>query len=287
MAFRASKERKRKDPDPIGRGVPVTPNAGIMRSYTRKVMAIVKIMVAEYKRELTDTLDHPEVAAFYAEDAMSAAATRLSKRLKQLEHRWKDIFEGFASEQSKAFVDDTEKNATGATLHSLSIAGLKQPRATYNEYVQATMQAAVDYNHTLIVGIADDVHEKIYTSVMLSLTSPNPDEQGTSGIMKTLRDVTDFADKRIKFIAEDQTSKLYSALSDDRMRENGVEEFEWLHSSAGETPRPSHLKMDGHIFKLNDPIFWELGGPFGLKKGDLGPPGWACRCRCRRAPIIR
>jgi uncharacterized protein with gpF-like domain len=64
------------------------------------------------------------------------------------------------------------------------------------------------------------------------------------------------------------------------MDQNGVEEFEWLHSSAGKVPRQTHVDKDGMVFKVNDPRLWE--GP----KADQGPPGWAINCRCRAVPII-
>ncbi len=124
------------------------------------------------------------------------------------------------------------------------------------------------------------MHEKIYTSVMLSLTSPNPEEQGVSGIEKALRNAGEFSENRIDLIARDQNSKLYSSLNTERMKDNGVEKFRWIHSSAGKTPRPSHVAKDGEIFTLDDPRLWT--GP----KADQGPPGWAINCRCRAVPII-
>jgi SPP1 gp7 family putative phage head morphogenesis protein len=144
-----------------------------------------------------------------------------------------------------------------------------------------TLGAATDFNHTLITNISEDIHEKIYNSIMLSLTSPNPEEQGMTGIENTLKSVGGFSKKRIALITEDQTSKLYSALSDERMRENNVDEFRWLHSSAGKVPRKTHVAKNNQIFKLDDSRLWE--GP----KADQGPPGWAIRCRCRKIPIIR
>lgn len=285
MAFQASKQRQRKTPDPVGRGSPIVPSAGVKAKYQKQMMLVVRAMLDDYKTQMTFALDHPQVEKFYGEDA---SVSGIFKRvLKSLNKKWKEVFTGFATKAAYEFTRDVDKNATAATLNSLSIAGVNEPRATFNEYVQNTLEAAVDFNHTLIVGIQEEVHEKIYTAVMLSLTSPDPAQQGQSGIEAALKDAGIVARDRVELIAQDQTSKLYSALSDDRMRENGCEEFEWAHSSAGKTPRESHEHMDGHIFKLNDPRFWEVGGEFNLKKGDLGPPGWAIRCRCRRIPIFR
>lgn len=280
MAFKADKKRAKRAPKPPGYGVPIIPSAAIQAWYRKELTGITDLMIAEYKKELGYVLETDSVKAlFNVKDASPNA--EFKKVLNSLRQRWGNIFKGFADKIAPQFVDQTDKAATSATLHSLSLAGVNQPRATYNAAVANTLQAASDFNNTLIVGISEDVHEKIYTGIMLSLTSPNPEEQGGPGIAKTLKEVGGFADNRINLIARDQTSKLYSSLSDDRMEENGVEEFEWMHSHAGKAPRKTHVEKDGKIFKLNDPELWT--GP----KADQGPPGWAINCRCRKIPVIR
>ena len=241
-------------------------------------------MIAEYRKEIAEALKAPSVEKFFATDA--AATNALTAVMTRLQSRWFKIFSAFAERTSAEFIKRVEEGATKQTLMSLSTAGVDQPRAAYSSNIANTLQAGREFNDTLIKGIQADVHEKVHNAVMLSLTSPNPEEQGQSGIENALKEIGGFSKDRIRLISEDQTSKMYSSLSDERMRENGIEEFEWAHSSAGKHPRESHQKMDGHIFKLNDPRLWQVGGEFDLKKGDLGPPGWAIRCRCRKIPII-
>jgi SPP1 gp7 family putative phage head morphogenesis protein len=115
---------------------------------------------------------------------------------------------------------------------------------------------------------------------MLSLTSPDPEQQGVSGITNALREIGEFSEKRIELIARDQNAKLYASLNIKRLEDNGVEYFRWLHSSAGKVPRQTHLDHDGEVYRINDPRLWE--GP----KADQGPPGWAINCRCRMRPLI-
>lgn len=277
--FHASKVRQRKAPAPVGRGTQIIPSAAIEAWYRGELNKLTRTMIAEYKTQLDFVINGAAASRLFATDA--TATSEFVTVLNSLRQRWGKIFAGFANKLAPEFVDKADKGATAATLNSLSTAGVKQPIATFNEAVQNTLQAAVNYNHTLITNLSEEVHEKIYSSVMLSLTSPNPEEQGASGIQNALREVGGFSEKRIDLIAQDQTSKLYSSVSDDRMRQNGCEEFEWMHSSAGKTPRHTHLAKDGQIFKLNDPRLWE--GP----KADQGPPGWAIRCRCRKVPVFR
>ena len=278
-AFKASKVRARKAPMPVGRGKPITPSVAIESWYEKQLSGMTKAMIRDYKEKLSEAMKAPEVQKQFAQDA--SATSIFTSVLNLLRRRWDNIFENFASQLSPEFVEKTEEAATSQTLFSLRAAGVNQPKATYNEGVQHILQSSIDYNHTLITGIGQEVHEKIYDSVMLSLTSPDPEQQGMTGITNALREVGGFSEKRIKLITKDQTSKMYSSLTADRMAENGVEEFEWLHSSAGKVPRHSHVEKNGQIFKINDPRLWE--GP----KSDQGPPGWAINCRCRAIPVIR
>lgn len=276
--FKASKERKRKSPDPVGRGKPIIPSLAIEKGYYRKFNELAIEMRKAYELELRAVMKEGEVKQHFAQDASATSA--FTSVLSGLKRRWSSIFEGFARVMAPEFVEDAAKAASDTTLFSLRAAGLKQPRAEYNESISNLLQSSKDYNHTLITGLCEEAHEKVYSAVMLSLTSPDPAQQGMSGIRNALTEMGVFTEKRIKLITKDQTSKVYSAVSTNRMKENGVSKFEWLHSSAGKVPRHSHVEKDGMVFDLDDKRLWE--GP----KADQGPPGWAINCRCRAVPII-
>ena len=256
----------------------MVPSAAIRVWYLKRMRGVVNAMLEDYNARIRETLKDEDVRRFFARDA--SASSLLRALMSRLQFYWERIFNRFAEETADEFIRRSNEYANASTWHSLSIAGIKAPILAYNMNILNTLGAARNFNHTLITGIQADVHEKIYTAVMLSLTSPNPEEQGESGIFAALRDVGGFAENRMKLIARDQTSKLYTSLSEERMEQNGVEEFEWMHSAAGKVPRPTHVEKDGKIFKLNDPRLWT--GP----KADQGPPGWAINCRCGKRPII-
>lgn len=234
-------------------------------------------MLREYREALGEVskIQMPRLRAM--DEAPSVAFNVILNSLRQ---RWTKIFESFARQTVRKFVDDTETAATSSTLFSLSTAGLVAPESRYNESIQNTIQATTLFNNTLITNISQKAHEQIYAAVMESLTTSDPARQGMAGIAAAVKHAGIDCKKRIRTIARDQTSKLYSAVSDERMLQNGVEEFEWEHSSAGKTQRHSHVEKDGQVFKINDPRLWE--GP----KADQGPPGWAINCRCRKRPVI-
>jgi SPP1 gp7 family putative phage head morphogenesis protein len=277
MAFKASKARQRRAPEPVSKGKPLGPSAAIRSWYESAMNSVVAAMLQDYRDQVREALEHPEVEEFYAEDAADSVFQRVMRRLNK---KWSEVFTGFAQKYAAAFVERVDEHSKSSVFFSLSAAGVNQPTMTYNKNVAATLGASKDFNHTLITNVQKEVHEKIYSAVMLSLTSPNPEEQGASGIQNALREVGTFAKKRVELITRDQTSKLYSALSDERLRQNGVDHFEWMHSSAGKVPRQTHLDKDGKVFALDDPELWT--GP----KADQGPPGWAINCRCRKRPII-
>lgn len=255
------------------------PSAAIRIWYRNKLDSICAQMIKEYRETINKTLDTRPVKKFFTQDA--AASQTFEDVLGLLDKRWKSIFKGFAKQTAKDFVSKSTAHADASTIFTMSAAGINQPTTAYNENILNTLNAAQNFNNTLITNIQADVHEKIYSAVMLSLTSPNPEQQGQSGIENALREAGGFSKERTKLIARDQTSKLYSSLMDERMEQNGVEEFEWMHSSAGKVPRQSHVDKDGEIFKIDDPRLWEG------KKADQGPPGWAINCRCRRRIVIR
>lgn len=283
MAFKASKKRQRREPERVGKGSPIIPSRALEVWYYREIIQLTDAMISEYKYSIEEVLNQKQVKRFYATDSASDVFLSLLNRLKS---RWHRFFAKAAANLARSYVAKVDEQATIATFSSLKVAGVQAPQATYTQAIQNTLQSSEEYNKTLITNISEEIHNKIYSSVMLSLTSPNPEEQGASGIQKAISDIGGFTKNRARFIAEDQTSKLYAALSDERMIQNGCEEFEWIHSGGGREQRKCHHDMNGMRFKINDPRLWEVNGVLKLKKGDLGPPGWAIHCRCRKRPII-
>lgn len=304
MAFKASKIRVRKA-TPFGEGKPIIPNAGIASDYEKAILPYVKKMIVDYRLNILAVMDSNKAGEFYSGEAMDASIfDKIKTRNKTLNKifeyvldslfkKWSKVFDDFAPDVSDKFVDKASKSAASSTEFSLEVAGIKEPRKTYNDYAKNVLGAAKDYNTTLISGIQKEAHEKVYNSVMLSLTSPNPEEQGQPVIIKALDDIGIQSENRVKLIARDQTSKLYGALGTDRMKQNGVMFFRWQHTfgpgggkARGKIAwRESHEKLNNEVFWIDDPDLWTIGKYF-TKKGDIGIPGYAINCHCRMIPIV-
>lgn len=278
MAFKASNVRQRKKPEPVAQGTQLIASAAVREWYERQLRMAFKSMINDYKKELNDALKAKDVQKHFAQDASAEAV--MTDVLKRLDKKWTTIFKNYAKMTAAAFIEKVDTHSRSTVWHSLKVAGITRPNKTYSRNIENLLGASQTFNNTLITNVQRDVHEKVFSAVMLSLTSPDPEQQGTSGIENALRKVGEFSSKRIELIARDQNSKLYSALNIDRMRDNGVEKFMWIHSSAGKVPRPSHVAKDGEIFLLDDPRLWT--GP----KDDQGPPGFAINCGCRAVIVI-
>lgn len=92
------------------------------------------------------------------------------------------------------------------------------------------------------------------------------------------------SENRARFIARDQTNKMYGTLTELRANHNGWDYYEW--NTAGdervrEIPRTNknsdHEKLDGEIFKFSEPpITIQRGSQAGARNN----PGQDYNCRC-------
>lgn len=278
MTFHASKKREKSAPEPVAKGSQLRPSAAIRDWYDVQLNRLIISMIEDYRREINRVFEHPDVEEFYSGDASPTA--QFKKTLNGLNERWKKIFKGAARTLGTRFTEKVDAHSKTTMTNSLSVAGIVEPRMQYNKNVLETLSASTEFNHTLITNIQAEAHDRIYDVIMLSLSSPNPDEQGQPAIIKHLTEVEEMSKKRAELIARDQTAKVYSSLNTERMRQNGIQKFQWIHSSAGKVPRPSHVAKDGEIFTLDDPRLWT--GP----KADQGPPGWPINCRCTMVPVL-
>lgn len=276
MTVRVS--RKRQSSLSIrGAGLVLHPNQGIASSYQAGLLEFNRVLFHCIHQELYQALsqyqdgrsfDHPFQTFLrdVFQKVKAATAVYLETKGKQLISRFLD--------QSQVYTDHS-------VSLSLKTLGLVQPRLEYNRAVQKIVGSTQKTNATLITSISDETQVFLYERIMQSLTSDKSEAQGQVGILNALKEAGIKNRSRIKLIANDQTSKLYSALSNARLDQNEIEDIQWLHSGAGKTFRPTHFARNLKSFKRNDPAFWEG------KRSDQGPPGWAINCRCTALPIIR
>ncbi len=151
------------------------------------------------------------------------------------------------------------ENAVGVNLETI----------VQNEGLEDILVATTRENVGLIRSIPDEYFKKIETMVFTSTTQGN-----TAGSMiKQLREIGKVTTSRAKLIARDQSSKLNSALSQQRQQNLGVEEYVW-RTSGDERVRDNHRSKNGKTFRWDNP------------PKDTGHPGQDIQCRCVAQPII-
>jgi SPP1 gp7 family putative phage head morphogenesis protein len=139
------------------------------------------------------------------------------------------------------------------------------------------IKAATNENVALIKSIPRQYHAQVSKVVTRAIASG----KGTDEIYQNVKQYEGVTDRRAKFIAEDQTRKIYNGLNAKRMTQAGLDKFQWLHSGGGIHPRPYHLDvLDGQIFSVDDPpVINEDTGATGL-------PGEEPNCGCTMVPVV-
>lgn len=152
---------------------------------------------------------------------------------------------------------------------SFTSAGVKLDTLLGAGEVQATLQATLAENVSLIRSLNDQMRNGISGAVFRGLSNRTPARE----VAREIRKVAEVGKARADLIAADQLQKLSARLDQERQQQVGAEEFEWLHSRK-RFPRPEHVERNGKVYRWDSNI------------GKTDPPGRAIRCGCRSRPII-
>lgn len=212
--------------------------------------AFANDLVSEYRQELR------------LKDSVETTINSIDDRLVQALITFARNWRGWATDGTRLHyrvLVRRLKYATGVDLSTRMAAG--GPQATLDDLLR--------WNTELIRNISEEMRQKISSAVYSGLTSRTPPEI----IAKQISEATGMARARARRIASDQTVKLSSALDDQRMRELGVEGYQWMHSGKLH-PRIEHVERNGDFIK------------FGSKIDKEDPPGHAPFCGCKRRMVI-
>lgn len=286
MTFKASKQRKRRQPEPLLEGPALVPSAAIAGQYAAQLRALVQ----GYMRALAEAATgHHTPGMGDATSLENEFVGRLARVRKKHEKRLNEV----AQKAARDFVmrvNTHSKTSIRSTLNALAKEPQFLPPAPE---LTAQQEAHIEENVALIRDLTEEAYKRVEEVVILSVNTPEKEKQGMKGIYDMLREKEGMSKRRAEFIAQDQTAKVYTSLNTDRMQKAGLSTFKWQHSSAGKVPRPCHVERDGKIFSLAggpDELLWPDGSDanpdFNAKPGDYGKPGYAPRCRCRMIAAI-
>lgn len=285
--FKARKTRERKK-EPLIKGKPLIPSAAIEEWYSREMRAFIQAMAEDYKAEVEKLMKLPGTKQFIAMDAKLPTG-RFRSIFEKTFKKWTSRMFKFADRVTKEASIKVDKHSFTSVGSSLKALGIKEPKDMKRADWETQMELYIQQNTALIKSVAQEFHDKIEKATWNSLTSPEGTEQGAYGLSKYIMETAGVSKARADFIAMDQTKKLYSALNNARMEQNGVTKFIWMHSSAGKYPRHSHIELNGQTFSTKGPtseLYYPDGTRVKLPKNDDGKPGHAINCRCRALPVI-
>lgn len=129
--------------------------------------------------------------------------------------------------------------------------------------VEQVLSDAIQRNVSLISGINADIQKRMSEVVAESFAL----RRNKKDFTRAIADAMGITQKRARFIAGDQTSKLNSLLTELRQSQLGFDSYIW-DTQEDERVRPAHRVRHGKVFKWSHP-------PLD------GHPGWPVNCRCR------
>ena len=163
----------------------------------------------------------------------------------------------------------------------LSATGVDAGTLMGPEPVRAPLEAVVRRNVALIKDVSAQAQSRISDAVFRGLTQRRP----ATDVAKDIREAVAMGRARSRRIASHQLAALTSSLADERRRQAGITEWQWVHSGKL-NPRQFHLERDGNVY-TDDPE--RVGKEINGKKIMEAPedrPGQLPACGCRSRSVI-
>lgn len=249
----------------------VKPNAGIRVAYRKKLKSLVDEMHNSVLYWIGACYKQNE--PLIAQDARTPA-DRLNEALRRLRGQWTQRFDKASLDLATYFGKNINKRSEAQLKAILKRSGMTVDFKLTRQQ-RDVLKAVIEENVSLIKSIPEQYFKSVEGAVMRSVSLGRDLEQLTKDIKKAYA----VSDRRATIIARDQTNKATSALTRSRQMELGIKKAQWQHSSAGKTPRPTHVRNDGKTYDI--------------EKGWYDPavkkyihPGELINCRCTARSII-
>lgn len=233
--------------------------------YRKWLQNLTKRMERDVREQILPLLKTLE--AEYVNDAyartLEEAFNRLRRAYEDIDRNARIVANSFAEDVNSANKQRFYKameNAVGVDLNNV----------LQNEGLEDIMFATTRENVALIKTIPEEYFKKIEGIVLRGTMQGN-----TAGSMiDKIRETGNVTKNRARLIARDQTSKINSALNQQRSQNLGVEEYVW-RTAGDERVRDSHKSKNGKVFRWDSP------------PKDTGHPGQDIQCRCVAQAIIK
>jgi SPP1 gp7 family putative phage head morphogenesis protein len=263
-----SKTRERRERAKVLRSV--QPNAGVQLDYKRRMDALIA--------QMHDSVLYWVRAAYRANEPHMAQdelpATALANAVQRLVRRWQKNFDEAAPKLADHFATAAAERSTDQLKRILKDGGFTV-RFTMSAPVRDVLRAAITENVSLIKSIPQQYLKSVEGAVMRSVQTG----RDLKSLTDELQQAYGVTRRRAAFIARDQNNKASSFIQRARQQELGLERAVWMHSNAGEVPRPTHVAMNGKEYDIRQ----------GMYDKDVAKwvfPGELPNCRCSARPVI-
>jgi SPP1 gp7 family putative phage head morphogenesis protein len=169
----------------------------------------------------------------------------------------------------REWVLQVERWQRGRWTSSMTPSGVDLKTLLGPEDVQTTMEAVVQQNVSLVRNVSESARRRIEQIVFQGFQQ----RLAARDIARQLSEAVGLERRRALNIAADQTAKLSAQLDTERMKQAGIDQFEWVHSGKIHF-RPHHKARNGQTFQL---------------EGDIPPndmPGIPPYCGCRKRAVL-
>lgn len=257
---------------------PINYNAGNIKWYQKQLLAEIREMNDEVRREIVNAIrDNP--LAQDANLAMDANPVEMiRKMLDVLSGKWVRDFINKAKSWSDEMIDKTQT----AVDRGLLAAARRESMTINMQWTDAMLEkreAIIAENVSLIRSIPEKYFTEVEGMVYRAVARGGDRKMLADEIERNFGKRHGITRRRAEFIARDQTRKATSALSAARQQAAGIVEAEWVHSGGGNKPRHSHVKAgrERKRFKLSEGC---------LIDGEYIMPGQLPNCGCVWRPVL-
>lgn len=269
-------------------------NIGIAKWYNAEIQKLCREMFDDTVKELTPLYAKYDNVAM---DGLSFDFTStLNKLIKKFVAYFKLKGEALAKEFIKRQIKYTDVSVRNA-IQPLATRELKfaLKGSIINERNKDVIKLAIYNNVSLIRSLPERYFRRIVGMVTRSLEYGGSLEQLKQELLK----IDGVTERQAKLIAYDQTRKVYSDISLNKLRESGITRVKWIHSHGDKVPRCYHVrkwdgvsgKSDGRPNGLNGYVF-DINKPPVIQKAEgkrpeiVGYPAELINCTCLLGPVI-
>lgn len=274
------------------KGKTLASSAGVAEDFGDTVITLVRKMHEDTEKRLRQLFEHPGYALDAALPDEGNPAARARIIINEIRDKYNPLFRKWGTFAVKRMVSRTAKHSERALRGSLRDVGesMKLDTGLMNDRLREIVTASSNEAAGLIKTIPEKYLADVSGATMRSITGGT----GLKALVPYMRTQYGQSVRKARFVAGDQTRKVFEAVNAERCQALGIAEFEWVHSGrSGKHARELHKappdeSVDGHpglnggIFRYDTPPY--IGEMYG--RAVYGLPGTLPGCHCKARPVV-